>query len=297
MAVEYADLYMKSALYEKGGIIPIVSLLILTIGRIAPIITLAPFFGSRILPHPVKMTFSICLTLIVMPKILMTATEPLYFNATLLLLFLKEILIGFIMGFFLGLPFLIVSAAGTFIDHQRGAASLMVTDPTVQSQASPIGTLYNLVLIALFFTVDGPFFVIDAILDSYQIVPPDKLLNPLFFAPQAMLRVKIMEALQVFAELALQLSAPALIAILMTDTFLGIINRLAPQVQITFLGMGLKSWLAIMMVCIGWMVLTDVFRKQTILWLREFLEMMPAFAASGPAVAPPTPPLWPPSGT
>lgn len=285
---------MKSALFEKGGVIPILSLLILTLARLAPIVTLAPFFGSRVLPHPVKMVFSICLTLIVLPKILITSTEPLYFNATLILLFVKELFIGFIMGFFLGLPFLIVSSAGTFIDHQRGAASLMVTDPTIQAQTSPIGTLYNLVLIALFFAVDGPFFVIDAVLDSYQIVPPDKLLNPLFFAPQAILREKIVVALQVFAELALQLSAPALIAILMTDTFLGIINRLAPQVQITFLGMGLKSWLAILMVCVGWIVFTDVLRKQTIVWLREFLELIPAFGASGPSVIPTTPPLWPP---
>lgn len=294
MAVDYTDLYMKSALFQKSGFLPILSLIILTTARIAPIITLAPFFGARVLPHSVKMVFTLCLVAIVMPRILLTATEPVLFNATMFLLFAKEILIGVIMGFFLGLPFLIVSAAGTFIDHQRGAASLMVTDPTVQTQASPIGTLYNLVLIALFFAVDGPFFVLDSILDSYQIVPPDKFLNPLFFAPQTIIKEKLIQALQVFAELALQLSAPALIAILMTDTFLGIINRLAPQVQITFLGMGLKSWLAILMVCLGWVFFCDVLRKQIILWLREFMEMIPAFGISTPLPAPSTPPLWPP---
>lgn len=292
MAVDYTDLYMRSALYQKSGFLPILSLIILTVARIAPIITLAPFFGSRILPHPVKMVFTLCLVAIVMPKLLVTSTEPVAFNATMMLLFVKELFIGLIMGFFLGLPFLIISAAGTFIDHQRGAASLMVTDPTIQGQASPIGTLYNLVLISLFYAVDGPFFVLDAILDSYQVVPPDKLLNPLFFAPQTILRDKIMQSLQVFTQLALQLSAPALIAILMTDTFLGIINRLAPQVQITFLGMGLKSWLAILMVCLGWVVFCDVLRKQTILWLREFLELMPAFGVTEPVNPSSAPPLW-----
>ena len=79
----------------------------------------------------------------------------------------------------------------------------------------------------------------------------------------------------------------------MTDTFLGIINRMAPQVQITFLGMGLKSWLAILMVCLGWYVLTDVLRKQIVLWLRDFLEMMPMFGISTPPVGPPAGPLWP----
>ena len=293
MAVEYIDIYTRSALFKQGGLIPILSLLLLTIARIMPVITLAPFFGSRVLPHPVKVVFSLVLAFSVLPKLLLTSTVALTFDATLFLLFVKELFIGLIMGFFLGLPFMIVSSSGIFIDHQRGAASMMMTDPTVQAQTSPIGTLYNFVLITLFFVVDGPFFVIDAILDSYQIVPPDKFLHPIFFAPQTVMREKVVQALQVFAEVALQLSAPALIAMLMTDTFLGIINRMAPQVQITFLGMGLKSWLAILMVALGWHVLTDVFRKQIVLWLRDFLEMIPMFGISAPTPGPPTQPLWP----
>lgn len=275
--MDYLDIFMKSELAKKGSLVPVLSLIFLASARILPIITLAPFFGARVLPHPVKVALGFCLVVIVMPQILLTSTEPVLFDFTLILLILKELFIGLIMGFFLSLPFLIVSSAGVFIDHQRGAASLMVNDPAIQGQSSPIGTLYNLVLIALFFAVDGPFFVIDAILDSYQVVPPDQYLNPLFFAPQTYIKDKVFKALQVFASLALQLSAPALIAILMTDTFLGVINRLAPQVQITFLGMGLKSWLAILMVCLGWTFLTETLRDQIVVWLREFLEMVQAF--------------------
>ena len=293
MAVEYTDIYMQSAMYNKGGFTPVVTLIFLTVARIMPVITLAPFFGSRILPHPVKAIFSFTLAIIVMPKILLSVTEPIPFNANFFFLCIKEMFIGLIMGFFLGLPFMIVSSSGVFIDHQRGAASLMTNDPTIQNQSSPLGTLYNLVLIALFFAVDGPFFVIDAILDSYQVIPPDKFLNPLFFAPQSFMQEKIIKALQIFAELALQLSAPALIAILMTDTFLGIINRLAPQVQITFLGMGLKSWLAILMVCLGWVFFCDVLKKQIVLWLRDFMEMMPSFGVVTPSTPAPAPPIWP----
>src|SRR5262249_36605787 len=160
--------------------------------------------------HPTKVVFSLILVLAVLPKILLTATEPVRFDYYLILLGFKELFIGLIMGFFLGLPYLIVTSAGVFIDHQRGAASLMVNDPIIQNQSSPIGTIYNLMLIVLFFSVDGPFFVIDAFLDSFQIVPPDKFLNPLFFAPQTYMKEKIIKCLQVFAVMSLQLSAPAL---------------------------------------------------------------------------------------
>lgn len=285
--MDYLDIFMKSKLATTYSLIPVLSLIFLTSARIMPIITLAPFFGSRILPHPVKVTLSLCLVVIVMPQILLTAHEPVYFNIQLVLLLMKELFIGATMGFFLGLPFLIVTAAGVFIDHQRGAASLMTNDPTIQNQSSPIGTLYNFVLIVIFFAVDGPFFVIDAILDSYKVIPPDQFLNPLFFAPQSFMKEKLLKSLEVFALLALQLSAPAILAILMTDTFLGVINRLAPQVQITFLGMGLKSWLALFMVLIGWAYFCEQMRKETIIWLKEFMQLIPGFAI-GTTPSPPT---------
>lgn len=292
MAVDYVDIFMQSEIAQKGSLLSVMALIVLTAFRIMPIIALAPFFGARILPHPVKVVFSLILVIAVLPKILMTATVPLAFDANLIILGLKEMFIGLVMGFFLGLPFLIVSSAGVFIDHQRGAASLMVNDPTIQNQSSPIGTLYNMMLIVTFFSIDGPFFVLDAILDSFQIVPPDQYLNPLFFAPHSYLKEKLFKCLQVFAVMSLQLSAPSLIAMLMTDTFLGVINRLAPQVQIYFLGIGLKSWLACLMVCVGWMYFNEILKKESINWLKDFLELIPAFNTGNPPVIPePIPPL------
>lgn len=286
MAVDYADIFMRSEIAQKGSLYSVMALIVLTAFRIMPIIAFAPFFGARILPHPTKVVFSLILVIVVMPKILMTSTVPLNFDTNLILLGLKELFIGLIMGFFLGLPFLIVSSAGVFIDHQRGAASLMTNDPTIQNQSSPIGTVYNLMLIVIFFAIDGPFFVIDAILDSFQVVPPDQFLNPLFFAPHSYLKEKLMKTLQVFAVMALQLSAPSLIAMLMTDTFLGVINRLAPQVQIYFLGIGLKSWLACLMVCVGWVYFNDILKKESINWLKEFFELVASFNTHSPPVTP-----------
>lgn len=259
---------------SKAPPISVFSLIFLTIARIAPVVSLAPFFGARVLPHPVKVVFSICLAAMVLPKLMNMITEPIPFDATLFFLFLKELFIGSILGFFVGLPFLIVSASGLIIDHQRGAASLMTNDPTIQNQSSPIGTLFNLILIVLFFSASGPFFVVDTLLNSYDLVPPDKFLSPLFFSSQSPMHTRIMDTMQDFVALMLQFAMPGLLVILMTDTFLGIINRLAPQVQITFLGMGLKSWLAIFIVCVGWMPFVDQLGVQIIVWLQTFLKLV-----------------------
>ncbi len=281
MGLDYVRLFMEGS-ERTGSPLSVLSVCFLGIARIAPIITLSPFFGARIMPTAAKIGLAICFLSMILPKMVFTMTTAIPFNETMLLLFCKEILIGAVLGFFSGLPFLIVSSSGVLIDHQRGAASLMTNDPTIQNQSSPIGTLYNFLLITIFYAMDGPFYIIQALFESYDILPYDKFAWPAFLYEQSFIHDKIVKCLQIFVALTLQLCAPPIIAILMTDTFLGVINRLAPQVQITFLGMGLKSWLAILMVCIGLYPFVDQLHKQIIKWLIEFHDIVLALGQKGP---------------
>jgi len=271
--MDYADLLTKSKIMTSSPD-TVLAVFFLSLARMIPIVALAPFFGARILPHSVKFILCLCLVVVVIPKVMLSISSPLPFNLTLMMLFGKEIMIGIIIGFFVTLPFLILSSSGVLIDHQRGAASLLVNDPTIQNQSSPLGTLFNLVLICIFFAADGPFYVIDTIFSSYDLVPVDKFLSPLFFIQESPLRERVTHSLQTFATLSIQFAMPGLLIMLMTDSFLGIINRLAPQIQITFLGMGLKSWLAIFIVCLSWSPLVDQMGKQITIWLHEFLQLV-----------------------
>lgn len=276
MGEDYVGMFLNSSLSAENATAPL-SLLFLFLARMLPIIALAPFFGSRILPHPVKVTFALSLFVVFLPKLLDVTTTPLQFNLMLIFLLLKELFIGFSMGFIISVPFIIVQNAGIIIDHQRGGASLMVNDPTIQNQSSPVGTLFNMVLIYLFFFMDGPFLFIDGILTSYEVIPPDKFFNTHFFIKGSgfwELQIKVLNKVMV---LSIQLATPALLAILMTDVFLGIANRLAPQVQITFLGMPLKSLLGLGVVCFGWKLYNEEVIKQVYEWLNITKNMVTMF--------------------
>jgi len=272
----YVTMFINSA-YAHGDELEVLGLLFLFLGRILPIIGLSPFFGSKIMPNPVKVCFALTLFVVFIPHLLLVIKKPIPFNSYMFVYLFKEMFIGFLIGFIMSVLFTIVSAAGMIIDHQRGGASLMVNDPTIQNQSSPLGTLFNMVLIVIFFLIDGPFLFIDAIIKSYEVLPPDQFLSPVFFnksSPFWVMQVQLFNEVMV---LAIQMCAPALIAILMTDVFLGIANRLAPQVQITFLGMPLKSLLGLTVVCFGWTLMTTEFAKQALLWLKhvgEIIQMM-----------------------
>lgn len=275
----YITLFLNSVFANEEPLAAL-TMLFLFVARIYPIIALSPFFGAKVLPHPVKAAFAMCLFAIFLPKLLVVTSTPITFNLTAVFLMMKEIFVGFVIGFLISIPFTIVQSAGIIIDHQRGGASLMVNDPTVQNQSSPLGTVFNMVLIYLFYYLDAPFMVLDTIITSYDVIPPDRFFNPNFFNANTEFWKMQVAILSKVMTVAIQLATPALLIMLMTDLFLGIINRLAPQVQITFLGMGLKSMLGLGIVCIGWNLLVEEFGKSTYYWVNQINEMMRMIKAS-----------------
>lgn len=273
----YLYIFLNSA-FNADQPLAVFGLLILFFARFLPIIALSPFFGSKVLPHPVKVTFALSMFVIFLPQLLtVTTTNSIGYNHFTLFLIFKELFIGTLLGFVMSMPFTIVQNAGIMIDHQRGGASLMVNDPTIQNQSSPLGTLFNMVLIYIFFLIDGPFLFLNGLITSYEVIPPDKMINAAFFAQTSSVWLMILKLFNEVMVISIQMAAPALLAILMTDVFLGIANRLAPQVQITFLGMPLKSLLALAVIFVGWHLFADEMVRQCYKWLdtiRQLLQMM-----------------------
>lgn len=276
----YLYVFLTSA-FNADDPLAVLTLLFLFMARFLPIIALSPFFGAKVLTHSAKVAFSIAIFVIFLPQLLTVTKTPIGFNAFALVLITKEMFIGVILGMMMSMPFTIAQNVGIIIDHQRGGASLMVNDPTVQNQSSPLGTLFNMVLIFLFFVIEGPFIFLNAIITSYDIVPPDQFLNPHFFDKASTFWDMMIKLFNKVMVLSMQLASPALLAILMTDVFLGIANRLAPQVQITFLGMPLKSLLALTVVCFGWRLFSEEMVRQAYQWLDMVNTTISMFGTPG----------------
>ena len=264
----YLYIFATSAFNSKDPS-AIIALLFVFFARFLPIIALSPFFGAKLLPGPVKICFAISIFVIFLPQLLQVTTTPIRFDPFMVLLMGKEFFVGLLIGTIMSIPFTIVQNVGQIIDHQRGGASLMVNDPTLQTQSSPLGLLFNMVLIVIFFMIDGPFIFLNALITAYDVIPPDQLLNPRFFDATGSTWKMLVGLFNKFMVISIQLSAPALLTILMTDFFLGIANRLAPQVQITFLGMPLKSLLALVIIWAGWQLFAQELAMQGHLWLDE----------------------------
>lgn len=269
----YLGLYVNS-IFATGTPEAILGLLFISLARLLPIITLSPFLGARVLPNPVKVALGIALFAIFLPKMAQVITSEIRFNDLLVLYAAKEFVVGMLIGFIMSIPFTLVQSCGFIIDHQRGASSLMVSDPAIQNQSSPLGLLFNFMLIYIFYQLDGPFLFFQVVRDSFEIVPPDRFVSPFFFTDQNVFWGMMMKMVNSFMALSIQLGAPSIIIILMTDLFLGIANRLAPQVQIIFLGLGLKSMAPLVTLTLGWYIFCNQIGKESIAWVQETKKMV-----------------------
>lgn len=257
--------------------VTVLSIFFLTLARILPIVSIAPFLGAKNIPMVIRMMFSIALVAIFLPQNLLAATKEIPYGMTFIGYSLKELIIGFVLGFLASAPFFVAQMSGSLIDHSRGSSALQVTDPTTQSQTGDIGILYNYMLLALFFFLGGPFLFFNGLADSYQLLPVDQLFNATFFQLHTPFWQQIFSLTALMFSLSVQFAAPALIGILLTDLFLGIANRLAPQVQIVFLGISLKSWVGIALLTAAWGLIIHALGKDSISYIKTLNQLIQSF--------------------
>ena len=278
LAVSPTETYLTffSHLIEFAPV-TIFSLFFLGMLRLAPIVVMAPFFGAKV-PISVKMGLLVTLSLLILPYMFLTSKTLVGFNKDYTLLCMKEFLIGMILSFFVSAPFYMAESAGIIIDFQRGSSALQVTDPSTQEQTSDIGVLYNYMLIVIFYTLGGPLYFFNALFDSYAVVPADGWLSSGFFVFDHPFWKQVWGLVAMIFSVGIQLAAPSILAILMTEMFLGIANRLAPQVQIVFLGMSLKSLIGLAVLCAAWFFILQQLGKLSQLWLQNISKLIPYFA-------------------
>lgn len=223
----------------------------LSFARLAAFFSIVPFFGGAAVPARVKVATAMSLVVILYPALGATvpADQPLGFGPLgFMALLAKEVFVGFTLGFVASLLFEAVQVAGRIADFQRGSTMGELYAPQLQSRVSELGQFKLQLAIVLFIAVGAHRLFIGALLRSFDFIPA--LSFPKFqpgWSP-AVEMIVVMTASVL--TIGLQLAAPVLIAMLLTDLFFGIINRVAPQVNVFFLSMPVKMIVGVIVVLI-----------------------------------------------
>jgi flagellar biosynthesis protein FliR len=238
----------------------------LAFARLLSFLSIVPFFGGQAVPARVKVATAAAFVIIIYP-VLETSVpqgQTLPFGAVGFIgLLIKEALIGFTLGFLASLIFDAIAMAGKIIDIQRGSAMAELFAPQLQARVSEIGQFKLQLAIVLFLAVGAHRVFIEALLWSFEILPPTKLPHlESGWTPMTAMFVTLTG--QIFA-IGVQLAVPPMIALLLTDLVFGMINRIAPQINVFFLSLPVKMIVGLLVV----MLALPLFRYQFIYYFEE----------------------------
>jgi flagellar biosynthetic protein FliR len=206
---------------------------VLVLARISPLFVVAPLFSSRLVPPRVRTVVALALTIGIAPLVTRGQDVPLD-AMTLGALAVKELLIGFAFAFAIAVLFAAVNTAGSMMDTLIGFSFGALLDPISGVQSSIIAQLYGLVGVAIFIAIGGDGWVVQGLNRTYDVVP---LLD---YPVVGTLVAGVERAFTGIFVAALELAAPVLLAVLITDAAFGLVSRVVPQLNVFQVGFPAK---------------------------------------------------------
>jgi flagellar biosynthesis protein FliR len=158
-------------------------------------------------------------------------------------LILKEMFVGMAFSFALAALFAAIQVAGSILDTLIGFSFGALVDPITGTNGGVLNQLYALIGAMIFVTIDGDAWVIQGLAKSYDEIP-------LTAAPDM---GSLVEGAQVaFSGIfgaAIQVCAPVMLAVLLTDIAFGLVSRVVPQLNV--FGVGFPAKVTVGLVLVG----------------------------------------------
>jgi len=227
-------------------------LLAMVLARITGLVAFAPFFSSTTIPIKTRALLAFAITIIVLPfaSAKMAAPSDL---GDLLIGMVGELLIGLVFGLMTSTLFSGLELAGILIGQQMGISLAQVFDPLFEEENSVLGQLYFWLAMVIFLLINGHMILISALVKSFQTVPPGK------FVVGNDVVASVAGILQMSFILALQVSAPIMVAIFLTTLATAFIGRTMPQLNILSVGFSLRVLLGFILIIFCMSPLVQVF--------------------------------------
>jgi flagellar biosynthesis protein FliR len=206
----------------------------LVLARLTPLFILAPLFSSKMLGLRVRAIIALALAVGLTPLAL-EGQQPPTDAMALGSLMVKELLVGAAFAFAVGMVLYALQVAGGFLDTLIGFAFGATVDPLTGNQGSAVlQQLYGMLGVMVFIAIGGDGVVIRGFAETFELVP-------LLEWPQltGLVDGVVTSFVTLFAA-ALQVAAPVILALVLTDVAFGLLTRVVPQLNVFSLGIPTK---------------------------------------------------------
>jgi flagellar biosynthetic protein FliR len=205
----------------------------LVLTRIGPLFVVAPLFSSKMIPVRARGVAAVALAIGMSPLALKDGKVPTD-ALSLAGLLGKEALVGFAFAFSIAVLFAAVSIAGSFLDTLIGFSYGGLVDPVNGNQSSVLSQLYTLVGVMVFIAIGGEAWMVQGLAKTYDLVGLTEM---------PAIGTLVGGAQHTFASIfvsAVEIAAPVLIALIVTDAGFGVVSRVMPQLNVFAVGFPAK---------------------------------------------------------
>jgi flagellar biosynthetic protein FliR len=210
----------------------------LVAARVGGIFVFAPVFSSRLIPARVKAFVAAAFALALTP--LATRNQVVPSEALdIATLLVKELAVGLGFALAIGVIAAAIQMGASLLDTLIGFSFGSLLDPFTNVQGAVLMQVYGMVASVVFVLTGGDQLVVLGLARSYELIPLDAVPSLGALASLAT------DSLATISVIGLEIAAPVVIALVVTDVAFGIVSRVAPQMNVYFVGLPAKILLGL----------------------------------------------------
>ena len=197
--------------------------------RVLALFASLPVLSMRSVPARARVALALFITVCAQPSLPEIPVVPLD-SALALMVLVQQLLIGITLGFAARIVFAAIEFAGELVGLQMGLNFAMFFDPMSGGQATAVSRFFGVTVAWLFIVINGHLLLIAAVVRSF-------LTFPVSAEPFAFLRATQPQVwgTEIFA-LGLWIALPLVAMLLFVNLVLGVISRVAQQMNIFAIG-------------------------------------------------------------
>jgi flagellar biosynthesis protein FliR len=213
----------------------------LVLGRVSPLFVLAPLFSAKQIPAQVRGIIAVALAIGLTGLAMhgqQIPTQPMQVAG----LMVVQLLVGILFAFAIAALMAAVQTAGGLADILSGFSFGATVDPINGNPGGVFSELYTLIGVMLFIAIGGDAWMLRGMARTFTLIPLTK-------APQlgSLANAAELSFTSIFTS-ALEVAAPVMLALLITDVAFGMVSRVVPQMNVFSVAFPLKVGVSLLVV-------------------------------------------------
>ncbi len=197
--------------------------------RMGAFLLAAPFFGSRMIPLPIRIVFTASLAVFLFGRVAVPSIDDLT-TVRVLPIIAQELALGLSAGLLLTILFSAVAVAGEKIAATAGLSFASQVDPNSGGQMPLVSQIFTLFLTVIFLSLNGHLMAFAILIESYTFAPIGAGINY-----SALFQVGEIAGATMF-ETAARLMLPIVTVLFLVNITIGVITRSAPTLNLFSFG-------------------------------------------------------------